>query len=190
MSSYDPSRLVPLHVRGQDAEIRYPFSEQWIFPNFQFTCYGLLTKWIFTGVPGQAAGSCRVELETWRLDTSSTIPTIYDRISTTERGIVRVTQDGSIFTYELTSPVLVAPGDIVGVEIERLCIRSEDFDDVLSFNISGTGSSYLSYRQEGPESTFYLQPLYSTTEQDFVPLIEAVVGELMVNVCIRVQHIS
>ena len=145
-------------------------------------------KWIFTGVPGRAAASCRVELETWRLDTYRTIPTIYERVSTTESGIVTVTQDGPIFIYELASPVLVEPGDIVGVEIERLCIQSEDYDNVLSFNISGTGSSYLSYRQEGPESTFYLQPLYSTTEQDFVPLIEAVVGELMVNVCISTAY--
>ena len=188
MSSYDPSRLVPL--RGQDTEVRYPFSEQWIFPNLQFTCFGLLTKWIFTGVPGQAAASCRVELETWRLAayTSGTDSTVFQRRSTTERSRVTIMQDGPIFTYELASPVLVEPGDIVGVELERLCIMSEDFDNVLSFNISGTGSSYLSYRQDGPESTFYLHPLYATTEQDFIPLIEAVVGELIINVCISTAY--
>ena len=91
-------------------------------------------------------------------------------------------QDGPIFTYELTSPVLVEPGDIVGVGLGHLCAPLECFDNVLSFNVSGTGSSYISYQQDRSASTFFLQ---STPEQDLVPLIEAIVGELTVNI-----HIS
>jgi hypothetical protein len=174
---------VPL--RGREAGARYPFSEQWIFPDLQISCRGLLTKWIFIGVPGRAFTSCTVELETWRLDTTiySTTTTVYDRISTTERNIVTITQDGPIFIYDLASPVVVEPGDVVGIELEYLCIESEDYDNVLSFNISGTGSTYSSYRQAGSESTFYLEPFYcGTPEQDLIPLIDAVVGELMINV--------
>ena len=100
----------------------------------------------------------------------------YERISTTERNRVTVTQDGANFIYELAAPVLVEPGDVVGVEVERLCIVSEDFDNILSFNVSGTGSTFTSFRQDGPDSYFYVDPLYA--ERDFVPLIEAVVGEL------------
>ena len=178
--NYDPSKLVPL--RGQETVARYPFLEQWIFPDLQFTCYGLVTKWIFAGVPGQGAAPCTVEIETWRLDTTpGLIDIVYDRISTTERSIVTITQDGPIFTYDLASPVLVEPGDTVGVVLEYLCIESEGYDNVLSFNISGNGSTYVSYRQAGPESTFFLEPLYSATaEQHLIPLIEAVVGKLIV----------
>ena len=184
MSNYDPRRLVPL--RGQETEARYPFSEQWIFPDLRFICHGLVTKWIFAGVPGRSAAPCTVEIETWSLDmTPGLMDTVYDRISTTEGSIVTITQNGTIFTYELASPVPVEPGDTVGVVLQYLCIESEDYDNVLSFNISGTGSNYLSYRQAGSESSFYLEPLYyATAEQHLIPLIEAVVGELTLKLCI------
>ena len=178
VNNYDPSRLVPLF--RQYPETSSISGEQWIFPNLRFTCYGTLTQWIFAGVPGQAATPCRVELGTWRpADTSSTI---YGQRSTTERGFVTITQDGQIFTYDLASPVLVEPGDIVGIELRRFCAPLEDLDNVLSHNISGTDSSYLSYRKDGSGPTFFLQSSSIIPEQDFVPLIEAVVGELRINV--------
>jgi hypothetical protein len=101
VSNYDSSRLVPL--RSLDAEAnsyRIPGPEQWIFPNLRFTCYGLLTKWIFVAVPGRgAAPSCRVVMETWRLGTTSSInSTLYDRKSTTERNRVTITRDRPIYT--------------------------------------------------------------------------------------------
>jgi hypothetical protein len=109
--------------------------------------------------------------------------TIYRRIRTTKNNnIVPIVEDGPIFTYELASPVPVEPGDIVGVELGRFCAPLEDLDNVLSLNISGTGSSYLSYRKDGSDLTFFLPSSSITPEQDFVPLIEPVVGELRVNV--------
>ena len=118
--------------------------------------------------------------------TPGLIDTVYDRISTTEGSIVAITQDGPIFTYELASPVPVEPGDTVGVVLQYLC---EDYDSVLSFNISGTGSNYLSYRQAGPELSFYLEPLYyATAEQHLIPFVEAVVGELTLKLCISTTY--
>ena len=182
VSNYDPSRLVPL--RGQESTVRYPFKEQWIFPDLQFNCYGLLTKWIFAGVPVRTDALCIVEIETWRLDTTpGLIDTVYNRISTTKGNIVAIRHDGSIFTYKLDSPVLVEPGDIVGVVFRYSCIESE-YDIVLSFNFSGTGSNYSSYRQARPKSKFLLEPLSATAEQHLIPLIEAVVGELTLKLCI------
>ena len=87
--------------------------------------------------------------------------------------------------YELASPVLVQPGDIVGIGLGFSCAKSESFYNVLSYNISGTGSSYLSYRQDRSGSTFFLQSPSTSTVQDLVPLIRAVVSKLTVNV-----HIS
>ena len=113
------------------------------------------------------------------MNTFSTINTVYEQRSTTERSTVTVTitQDGQKFTYELSSPVLVEPGDIVGVELGRFCAPFEDLDNVLSLNISGTGSSFLSYRKDGSGTRFFLPSTSVTPQQDFVPLIEAVVGE-------------
>ena len=182
VNSYDPSRLVPLF--RQHPETFSHSGEQWIFPNLRFNCYGVLTQWIFAGVPGQAATPCRVELGTWRPDTFSTINNIYRQRSTTstERNLVPHVQDGKIFTYELASLVPVEPGDIVGIELGRFCAPLEDLDNVLSHNISGTDSSYLSYRKDGSDPTFFLRSSSVIPEQDFVPLIEAVVGELRINV--------
>ena len=162
-------------LRGLHDDISYtiPDPEQWLFPDLQFTCYGQVTKWIFAGVSGQTATPCRVEIETWQLNTAfSNYSIIYDKIGTTETSAVTVTQDGFIFTYELASPMVVEPGDTVGVVLKRSCI---DYDNILGFNINGTG---YSYGQAGLGSEFNL---YDTTSQrDFIPLIKVLVGELTV----------
>ena len=177
MEGVDPSRLVPLLGRHES------FSpEQWIFPDLQFTCYGSLTKWIFRGPATFAL--CGAELGTWQLDMTNTFSTVYQRLSTTETNIELILQDGPIFTYELASPVQVKPGDIVGIELGLSCSLSEDFDNVLSLNVSGTDSSFLSYRRQSSGSTFFLQSPSITIEQDYIPLIEAVVGKQTVNVYI------
>ena len=180
VSIYDPYRLVLLPSLNADIRV----SEQWIFPDLQFTCYGQVTKWIFTGVPGQTAISCRVEIEIWRLRTSSNSSTIiYDQIrSTTEKRFSDIIitqdimQDGLVFTYVLASPMVVEPGDIVGVVLQRSCIN---YYDILGLsNISRNGSTHNSYGQSGLGSEFDLRN--ATSERDFIPLIEALVGELTV----------
>ena len=176
--NYDPNGLVPL--LGRFYAIRH---EQWIFPQLQFTCYGTLTRWIFRGVPGRdLAPPCRVELETWRFDNTSTFSTTYQRQSTTAGNTQRILQDGTLFTYVLASPVQVRPGDIVGVEQGTLCSLSEFFDNLLSLNISGTTTTFLSYRSPLPGSTFKLRISSTDREQDFIPLIEPIVGKWTVNV--------
>lgn len=169
----DPNKLVPL--LGQFYVIK---QEQWIFPQFQFTCYGTLTRWIFRGVPARdLAPPCRVELETWQFDNSSTFSIMYQRQSTTAGNIQRILQDGPIFTYVLASPVQVQPGDIVGIEQGTSCSSSLFFDNILSLNISGTTSTFQSYRNPHPSSTFNLRISSTDREQDFIPLIEPVVGK-------------
>ena len=74
--------------------------------------------------------------------------------------------------------MFVEPGDAVGVELGRFCAPSEDTDNVLSLNISGNGSSFLSLRRNGSGPTFFLQSSSIIPEQDFIPLIEAVVSKL------------
>ena len=118
---------------------------------------------------------CNVELGTWQLDTSDV--NIYKRLTTTEGNTAEITQVGPIFTYELRSPAQVQPGDVIGVELGLSCSFTEGFDNVLSVNISGTGSSsFLSYRRPTSRRIFVLQPSSIITEQDYIPLIEAVVG--------------
>ena len=190
-NSYDASRLTPLlGWDNSDTESRRP--EQWIFPNLQFTCHGMLTEWIFKGV-SRSASSCWIELETWELDTTNTVGVVYSRLSTTGTNLDTVTQEETIFSYQLASPVQVKPGDIVGIELGFSCASSEGFDNIMSENISGTGSSYLSYRRAASGSLFFVQSSSVTAEHDYIPLIEAVVGKLVIDVEInhctnRVSH--
>lgn len=167
---------MPLRGLHDDISYTIPGPEQWIFPDLQFTCYGQVIKWIFAGVPGQTATPCIVEIETWRLNAaSSNYSVIYDKIGTTETSDFTITQDGLIFTYELALPMVVEPGDTVGVVLKRSCI---DYDNILGLNINGTGSTYYSYGQAGLGLEFNLRD--TTSQKDFIPLIEALVGELTV----------
>ena len=166
------SPLVPLLRR------RETFGpEQWIFPEMRFTCSGLLTTWIFRGIPGlSVVESCRVHLTTWRLDSRNTFATEYERVSTTERNTASVTEDESFFTYELAKPVQVEPGDIVGVELDTFCGTSVAFDNILSVNVSGSGQTFSSYWRVSSSRSFHLE-FSAEMEQDFIPLIQAITGQ-------------
>ena len=170
---YDANRLVPLLGRYKNSS-----PVQWIFPHLKFTCNGTLTKWIIRGVPGQAM-PCRVELGMWRRDYAHTHITVYERLSTTENNMARITRDGPIFIYELASPIQVQPDDIVGIEIGHSCFPSESIDDVLGLDISGTGSEFVSYRRQIFTLIFSTETMPHDVETDYIPLIEAVVGRLV-----------
>lgn len=170
--NYVQRRLVPL-LSQQGS---FP-SQQRIFPNIAFGCHGNLTKWIFRGVRGREAG---VRLTTWRLiDAQNSLLTRYIRVSVAQRNTARITLDGSVFTYELISPVQVQPGDILGIEIWSVS-RSID---VLSLNVSGSSSnSSLSYRRfQRLGSVFEVPSQFISCELGYVPLISAVIGQLTVN---------
>jgi hypothetical protein len=77
--------------------------------------------------------------------------------------------------------VVVEPGDIVGVVLKRSCI---DYVNILSFNTTGTGSTHYSYSytRAGLDSKFNLESDNVIPQKDVIPLIEALVGELAINV--------
>lgn len=177
-NNYTQSQLVPLLGRYQQS---YSY-EQWIFPNMKFTCPGTVTKWVFKGVGGQEA-TCRVELATWRLAWDvRTFTSFYAQTSTTNGNTARTVVEGSIFTYELATPVQVQPGDIIGVEISSMCMMVEIYSNVLTLNVSGNSStSTMSYWRLGGGTQFYLESSGSTIydEQGYQPLIQATVGKLI-----------
>lgn len=173
IKNYQQKRLIPL--LGQYEGFG---SEQWIFPNLEFTCHQMVTKWTFQGVGGTTS-RCRAELATWRLDEEFTFSTVFRRISTTSRNTAKITvHNGSVFTYELARPVRVKPGDVVGIEI--ICPQFEFYDklNVLSLNVSG-GNGFLSYMRSGSGSLFFLDSHLVFFEQDYHPFIEAVTGKLV-----------
>ena len=171
MENYDSRRLGPLLE-----QYGITGAEQWIFPSMQFTCSGRLTKWMVRATSTQAASSqCRVNIATWRRDTSS-FGTVYRRLSSTE-GVRRSTNDGLVFTYEFPSPVQFRSGDIVGVELNSFtCSIYGGFDNILSLDISGTGMTSNSYRRVGTGSKFIVSQNPYT---NLVPFVQPVIGKLM-----------
>ena len=172
VDSYDSSRLVPLLGRYETNG-----REQWIFFDLQFTCRGMLTKWIFRGLPDQDIG---VELTTWRLNTRSNFFTSYDQVSTTERNAGMPIRSGAVFTYELISPVEVLPGDVVGVEMGFISFGGTS-NNIIALNTSWSGSTSRSYRTSGSGPSFVLQSPSNIRETDIVPFLQAVIGELKSN---------
>ena len=158
-------------------------NEQWIFPSLQFTCPGSITRWTFRGVKGENfETSCSVEFTTWRrLDTfRNNIE--YQQISTTRENIdkIALTLNESLFTYELTDPVQVQPGDIFGIEKGVFCASPENFDNILSQNISGSNSTTLSYRRSSGGRQFSLDSFSGVIEDDLIPLVMPVFGQFEV----------
>lgn len=158
--------------------------EQWIFPGLRFTCHGMLSKWIFKG-EGSLESACRVHLTTWRLGIEqSYFSPVYKQVSTTNGNTAGVSiVNGSIFAYELARPVLVQPGDFVGVEsASRTCANFYVFNNILSLNMSDGNSSQssLSYMRSGTRrTTFHLESSMVYHKRDYLPLIYAVTGELI-----------
>ena len=142
----------------------------------------MLSKWIFKG-EGSLESACRVHITTWRyIGIEQTyFSLVYEQISTTNGNTAGVSMmNGSIFAYELARPVLVQPGDIVGVEsASRVCANFYVFNNILSLNVSGNSStSSVSYMRSGTRrTTFPMESPDVYHKKDYLPLIYAVMGE-------------
>lgn len=151
-------------------------TEQWIFPHLTFTCYGQVTEWVFRGVPPLNGAACRVHITTWRLDPTATFTTQYNQVSTTENNVAIVSLNASYITYKLSKAIQVQPQDIVGIETGFSCPFNGMRDNILSLNISGSGTSTLSYSRPRSGTIFFLSQFSGNTlERDLIPLIAALV---------------
>lgn len=149
--------------------------EQWVFPDMQFTCMGILTGWTFRGVPGtNVVTRCRVQLTTWRFDASSS-STAFNRVSTTEGNTATFNVNEMFFTYDLDTPAIVQPGDIVGVEIDNLCGSLQNFDNILGLNVSGSGSTSTVYRRSSTPSRLTVSSVSVSTMNSLIPLVTPIV---------------
>lgn len=150
--------------------------EQWIFPSLWFTCSGRLTQWIFRAASPQntiLSRQCRINIATWRLDASSS-RTTYTRHTSTAGRLRRITNNNSIITYELASPVQVEPDDIVGIELQtdsRCSLSNTGPGNILSLDLSSTDKISQSYRHFVIDSNFRATYL--------VPFIQPVIGKIM-----------
>ena len=171
------TRLVPLLQMQDQQRIE---SEQWIFPDFLFSCHGQVTEWTFRGEYSNVADlGCRVHITTWRRNSENrfTIP-LYDRVSSTENNVAMVLQNEPFVTYQLRRVVMVQPGDVLGVETGYLCLSSGT-NDYTILSLSVNGSNTTSYRRPGAGLTpFFLTGTGTIMrKRELVVLIEPVFGQ-------------
>ena len=150
------------------------FPEQWIFPSLQFTCEGRVTGWIFrTPQSVNVDVSCRVQLTTWRLNTSSSFFTLYQRVSTTETNLAGTQTNTSFVTYALSSPVQVRPGDVLGIELASSCNTiGRIIGDILTKQVGGSGQSFWRSSRIG---SFLVSS--AASERDLIPLVRPILGK-------------
>ena len=94
---------------------------QWIFPNINFTCSGEVREWILrvnttTTEPDDVHRSIP-QISTWRPKPSFVLGQYtYEQQSITNETLATVTvANDSTYHYQLSQPVQVQPGDILGI---------------------------------------------------------------------------
>ena len=124
-------------------------SRQQITPAIQFTCDGMITKWIVGGVLTRSrflADSARVlfpELQVWR----NTTDNMYTMIHGTPLNTSNETTAGrTIIEYDTFQPFPVEAGDVLGVFIPsrldnvQFEIYSESLDDPVNYVMDSTAA--------------------------------------------------
>ena len=182
--STSTQQIVPLFGLFQNT---FSFSEQWIFPDLRINCHGTVDRWIFNG-QGSLGSSCVTRLTTWRRGrfAAGTVD-VYDRVSATDANRARIIrQNGSISTYELVTPgIRVIPGDFLGIEID--CFSTFFGDVVTKLNVLGIRDDSRSvpsrsYRRTGSGTATTIFASATRFEQNFFPLVEAVMGKVTIKI--------
>ena len=169
------NQLIPLLGRkGRDVLE----DEQWIFPTLEFTCKGKVAGWAFIGMKGtNFTTSCSVRITTWRRDASSDVTNAYRRLTTTEGNTRTISVRDSLFTYELKNPVTVRPGDILGIEKGIFCTLPQNFDNIMSLNMSEMDTTPSSFHRSSRGVLFSVDESSSSPESNLVPLAMPIIGE-------------
>ena len=155
---------------------------QWVFPSMVFNCTGNVTRWIFRAQNTGLDTEMFPQISTWRDIPSTPLPTDFQRISVS--GSAELTGDGPVYEYVLQEPVSVQEGDILGIGLPVVNLRENVEQLDFEFLDLGNGNAPNSYRRFffGRNINTALlatrdQPFGVTRDQQYVPLITAVIGE-------------
>ena len=155
---------------------------QWVFPSMVFNCTGNVTRWIFRAQDTGLDTEMFPQISTWR-DIPSLRLTTFQRISVSGSA-EELTGDGPVYEYVLQEPVSVQEGDILGIGLPVVNLRENVEQLDFEFLDLGNGNAPNSYRRfffGRSINTALLatrdQPFGVTRDQQYVPLITAVIGE-------------
>ena len=139
-------------------------AHQQITPDINFTCDGLITKWIIGGGWPNRSNS-HPELQVWRNNGRN----VYHKINSTVISI-GTPSPTRIYEYDNFSPIPVLAGDILGVfqphDGRQLILWSEEDRGPLTYYLAADNSA-----TESPFDTIDLQSMSSLSSQTYHPLV-------------------
>ena len=183
--------LSPLHTASASATIGFPSLEeiespsmdtqvlpqsggftvrQWVFPGMVFNCTGNVTRWIFRAQDTGLNNGMFPLISTWRNLTFTLSTTDFERVSVSGSE-EELTGDGPVYEYVLQEPVGVQEGDILGIGL-----RVQNLELNFEFLDMGDGNAPDSYRRIFFGFSIDIAR-FVTRDQQYVPLIAAVIGE-------------
>ena len=150
-----------------------PDQRQQITPDMNFTCDGMITKWI-VGADWDSRDSFYPELQVWRNIGND----VYQKINGTFITIPSVSSN-RIYEYDNFSPIPFQAGDILGVFLPR------DRDArlrLLSETTNNPTNYYLATANPDSESSFDtidIQSTQSLISQAYHPLVSVEIGKVV-----------
>ena len=135
--------------------------QQRLFPDIQFTCNGLITKWI-VGAETRISGSRMPELQIWRNVSGNT----FTKISSSFL-IPSETDNSNVHEYTPDPPLMFHDGDILGVyqppvNESELVLYYQDNTGPVNYRRSGFVDNPLtSFTYSGTPANEYDYPLVS-----------------------------
>ena len=149
-------------------------TRQQITPDINFTCDGLITKWII-GAGWLDNGNSYSELQVWRKVGNN----VYHKMNGT---FIAITMQIStrIYEYDTFSPIPVLAGDILGVfqpdnDISQLGLWSERDNGPLTYYLPTDDTA-----TESPFSFIDVQNMLSLSSQTYHPLVTVEMSKLLV----------
>ena len=165
---------------------------QWLFPFLRFTCNGNITRWrvrveeIDLDLEEEGDRWNVPQLTTWREPDVQSPPspfkiTTYERVSITSNTLSTVINRGSVYEYNLPTPVAVQPGDIVGIQMPLHMIARQSWTTKPLFLDLVRGNASLNSYSKPENSTVVVIPPPEIIKplQTFIPLISVVIGEFI-----------
>ena len=156
---------------------------QQITPDINFTCDGMITKWI-VGAGWDSSDSLYPELQVWRNIGND----VYQKINGT---FINITTESSnrIYEFDNFSPIPFLPGDILGVFIPRnrdskLRLRAEDGRGPLNYFIRTLNNATVS-----PYATIDIEsniPPY--TIRTYHPLVTIEISKFIIIISDEYSH--
>ena len=161
---------------------------QWLFPFMSFTCEGKITRWVLRieqiDLDLEEGDRWNLpQISTWRptqnQGLSSALGISYELASITNETLTTAINRGSAFEYNLSTPIAVEPGHIIGIQMplnmrERLSRSTR----LLFWQLVSGNASYISYSSLQNRTAIVvspfdvLQPILT-----FIPLIVVHIGE-------------